>query len=814
MSLNDFRYSARALLKHPVFTVLAVLTIALGVGANTAIFTVVKGVLLKPLSFPESGRLVTLSCASPTAPDMGVSYREYLHWRASQKVFDDLCVRIPAGGLITDIGEPERVFGRYVSASFFSTLRIGLPLGRVFTEVEDRPGGERVMVISDALWRRRFDADPSIIGRVITYSGEPWTIIGVLPRDFDLFGVKNLNNDVVLPLGQLGNQSFMHDGGSRPLAVIARLAPGVSQSQAQMAMNTVAAQLASQYPDTNSGVTVHIRSLLDYYLEETRPALLVIAAGAFLLLLIACANVANLTLARATTRAREIAVRIAIGGSRAQIVRLLLSESLLIAAWGGMLGVFIAFWLVHIFKTLGDEIVPRIEEVQVDLGVLVFSGIIVSLATLLFGLAPAVQAARADVEPVLKSGGRESSGVSARRLRGIAVIAQLGLALMLLIGAALITKSFSNVMRVEPGLDSTNVMTFRLRLPDAKYPDVNTNRNVIRETRRRISELAGVETVAVTTGVPLRRGSENSYWIEGEPQPQNLSEWPVALALAIDENYFRALGITLLAGRTFTDRDTDKTPPVAIVDDEFVRRHFGDAGPGKVLGRRLRFSGDGEPWREIVGVVRHVIHYGLEERARAGVYWPWTQMNLKSTPLYSQAMDFVVKGSRDPATLMAPIRAELRKIDNELPLSDASFLSKALHDSTGPRRFNLLLIGSFSMVALTLSAIGLYGVMSYSVSQRTREMGIRMAIGARPVDVLRLVLSEGFWLAVIGTLLGMGGGLVLTRFLSNLLFGVSARDPMIYLAAAGLLLIIAVAASFWPARRAANVQPLEALRYE
>ena len=814
MSLHDFRYSARALLKHPAFAILAVVTIALGVGANTAIFTVVKGILLKPLPFPESERLVAVSCTSPTAPDMRFSCRDYLRLRENRNVFEDICCRLPAGGIITGIGEPERVFGRYVSASFFSTLKFQVPLGRIFNEVEDQPGGERVMIISDALWRRRFDADPSIIGRVITYGGEQWTIIGVLPRDFDLFGVANVNNDVIIPLGQIGDQPFMHDVNSRPLHVLARLARGVSPSQAQKAMDTLAVQLASEYPDTNSGVSVRVRSMLDYYLEDTKPALLIIAGGAFVLLLIACANVANLTLARATTRAKEIAVRIAIGGSRRQIVGLLLSESLLIAILGGLLGVFLAYWLVGTFRTISDEIVPRIHTVRVDPGVLAFSGIVILVSTLVFGLAPAIHAARTDVELALKSSGRGTSGVSARRLRGSAVIVQLALALMLLIGAALITKSFTNVMRVDPGLDPRNVLSFRLRLPDAKYPDANTNRNVIKEAQRRISELPGVKAAAITSGVPLRRGSQNSYSIEGEPSPRNVSEWPVALALSIDENYFRALGVTLTAGRAFTDRDTETAPPVAIVDDQFVRRHFGTSDPAQALGHRVRFSGEEEPWREIVGVVRHVIHDGLEERPRAGIYSPWMQMNLKANPQMFKAMDFVVKASRDPATLIAPMRAELRKIDNDLPLSDTSIMSQAFRESTGQRRFNLLLIASFSFVALILGAIGLYGVMSYSVSQRTREMGIRMAIGARPADVQRLILSEGFMLAIIGTVLGIGGGLALTRLLSSVLFGVSANDPIIYAATAGLLLVIALAASFWPARRASNVQPLEALRYE
>src|SRR6516164_9144174 len=817
MSLNDFRYSARALIKNPAFSSLAILTIALGIGANTSIFTAINGVLLKSFSFPEAERLVVVSGVSKSLPDMEVSYLDYLDWRAQQRVFVDLAARTSAGGVISGIGEPERVFGRYVTASFFSTLRVQPQIGRFFGEDEDKVGAARVMVIGDGLWRRRFNADPAVIGRAINYNGASWTVIGVLPANFDFYGRSNGNNDIYLPIAQLAlvDQSFLRDRGSHGCRVIARLRPGVSEREAAMAMNTIAARLAVQYPVTNAGVTVEVRSLLRDFIDEDSKALLVTSAGAILVLLIACANVANLTLARASTREREIAVRLAVGGSRWQIVRLLLSESLLIALIGGALGVLLAFWAVAAFKSIGAGVIARIDEIGVDVPVLIFSMGTIFGATVLFGLLPAWKAAHVNVEPALKSGPRSSGGGLAR-VRKTLIVSELTLALMLLIGASLLVKSFWRLMDVNPGFDPRHVQTFRLRLPDWKYDKPEMSIRAVRELRRRIRELPGVIRVGITSGIPLGRSDEESYWLEGQLEPANQLQWPAALSFFVDEDLCRTLGIPLLAGRMLSERDTDDTPPVVLVDDEFVRENFG-GDVNAALGKRMRFQRNNEPWREIVGVVRHVTHYGLEEHARGEVYHPWLQVTQTMDKLdfhYLRAMDFTVKTVGEPTSYLPAIRAELRKIDNDLPLGNVAALEQKLRDSTATRRFNLGLISTFALVALTLSAVGLYGVMSYGVYQRTTEIGIRMAVGAQPKDVLRLILREGLVLAVIGTLFGIGGALALTRFLSSVLFGVSMTDPAIYLTASALLLLVAIGACFWPARRASAVQPIEALRYE
>ena len=814
MSINDFRYSARSLRKNPVFASLAILTIALGIGANTSIFTAVNGVLLKTFSFPEAEHLVVINGVSKSQSDVAASYPDYLDWRAEQRTFVDLGACVPAGGVISGIGEPERVFGRYVTASFFSTLRVQPQIGRFFGEDEEKAGAARVMVIGDGLWRRRFDADPAVIGRAINYNGASWTVLGVLPANFDFYGRNNGNNDVFLPVGQLPDQPLLRDRGSHAFDVIARLRPGVSEREAATAMNTIAAQLAAQYPVTNAGVTVEVRSLLRDFIGEDRKALLVTSAGAILLLLIACANVANLTLARASTREREIAVRLAVGSSRWRIVRLLMTESLLIAVIGGAFGVLLAFWAVEIFKTIGAGVIARIDEIAVDVPVLMFTLGTILIATVFFGLLPAMKAARRNVEPALKSGGRSSVGGLARVRKGL-IISELTLALMLLISASLLVKSFWRLTRVNPGFDPAHVQTFRLRLPDSKYDKPEMSIRAVRELRRRISELPGVNRVGITSGIPLGRQNEFGYWLEGQPEPANQLQWPVSLMYFVDEDLCKTLGIPLLAGRMLSERDTGDTPPVVLVDDEFVRIHFG-GDVQAALGRRLRFKGEDEPWREIVGVVGHVTHYGLEEHARAEVYQPWLQMSPgpSVTFHYLRAMDFAVKTVGEPTSYLPAIKAELRKIDNDVPLGNVATLEEKLRNSTATRRFNLGLISTFSLVSIVLSAVGLYGVMSYGVNQRTTEIGIRMAVGAQPKDVLKLILREGLVLAVIGTLLGATGALALTRFLSSLLFGISAADPAIYLAASALLLVVAIAACFWPARKASAVQPLEALRYE
>lgn len=811
--LQDLRYGARMLLKNPGFTLIAVLTLALGIGANTAIFSVVYGVLLKALPYPEPDRLVAIHGSSNKTPRMAVAYPDYLDWRARQSTFTDLSARMPAGGVLTG-SEPERVTGRLVSASFFRTLGVQPHVGRTFTEAEDRPGAERVMVLSYSLWQRRSGGDEGLIGNAIEYNGESWTVVGVMPAGFDFYGQSNLNNEFFIPLGQLANQEYMRDRKSHTVMVTGRLKPGVTIEQARAEIQSLALQLGEQYPTSNYGKSAVVRSFSDDYVGEVRPALLMISVAVALVLLIACANVTNLMLARAAGRRKEIALRVALGAGRGRVIRQLLTEAVLLSTAGAIIGILLAAWGNDLLVRYYPDGLPRLEEIGIDLPVLGFTTLITVMAVILFGLAPALRASKVNLHEVLKEGGRRSSGVMGGRLRNALVIAEVALSVMLLLGAGLLLKSFRQVMQVESGFDSRNVLTMRLRLPDAKYREASQSVAFLQDLMRRVTALPGVQNVSVATGFPLGRGSENGYWVEGEPEPQQHEQWASSVTQSVSEGYFETLGIALLSGRNFTALDTADSPPVVVVDEGFVRRHCPDGRLESALGKRLRFGGPGEPWREVVGVVRHVRHYGLEEEGRAGIYRPWLQINPKWFADFTRAMDLIVKTSVDPEGFIGPIRKEVQAIDKDQPLANVATLEEILSRSVAPRRFSLHLLELFALIALLLGAVGLYGVIAYSVSERTHEIGIRMALGARRVDMLRMVIGQGLKLAAVGIGIGLIGAIALTRSIKSLLFGVSATDPAIFAAVVILLLSVALAACYVPARRATKVDPMVALRYE
>ncbi len=801
--------------KQPGFTLVAIITLALGIGANTAIFSVINGVLLKSLPFPEPERLVAMTESSKEVPVMSVAYPNYLDWQARQTVFENMAARVPAGGVITGDGEPERVIGRFVTASFFPTLGVRPQVGRFFDEEEDKPGAERVMVLSHGLWQRHFGGNQEVIGKAIRYNGESWTVVGVMPAGFDFYGQTNLNNDFFIPLGRLTAQDFMQDRQSHPVMVTARLKQGVTIEQAHAEMKTIAAQLENQYPESNAGNSINLTSFMDDYVGDVRTALLVITAAVALVLLIACANVANLLLARAASRQKEIAVKTALGASRGRIVRQLLTESVLLAIAGGALGLLLAVWGVEVLVKLDPDSLPRIEDITIAPRVLGFTALVTLVTAVIFGLAPALQTSKVNLNNTLKEGGRQSGGgAGLYRLRGALVVAEVALSLVLLVGAGLLVKSFRQLMDVDAGFDARNVMTMRLRLPDAKYAELSQSTGFLKEVMRRVSTLPNVEQVSVGSGFPLGRGSESGYWIEGQPQPQHPGDWSVAIRQSVSESYHQALGIALLTGRYFNEHDTADSPPVVLVDEDFVRRHFPNNAMSDAIGKRLRFGGEGEPWREVVGVVRHARHYGLDEEARAEIYRPWLQMNSRSAADFARAMDLIVKTSNEPESIVAAIKREVQALDPEQPLGNVRTLESLLAQSVAPRRFSLLLLGVFAFVALLLGAVGLYGVMSYAVTQRTREIGIRMALGAQKGDVLRLVIRQGLMLSLIGVAVGLAASLALTRLMESLLFDVSATDPATFAVIAALLTTVALVACYIPARRATKVAPMVALRYE
>ncbi len=812
---NDIRYAIRGLLKQRAFTAIALVTLALGIGANTTIFSVVDAVLFRSLPYPNADRLVALSQNSRETTDMAVSYPEYLDWRAQQTSFADMSARLPTGGVITGGGgEPERVIGRFVSASFFPTLGVQPFLGRSFTPSEDQPGAERVMVLSYELWQRRFGGSRDAVGKAINYNGEPWTVVGVMPAGFDFYGRTNINNQFFTPLGRLSDQEFMRDRQSHAVRVTARLQPGVTLEQARAQMNTLATRLAAQYPQSNTDLTIITKSFLDDYVGDSRRALLVIFAAVAFMLLIACANVANLMLARATTRSREIALRLALGASRWRIARHLMTESVILSLVGGGLGVLLATWGVNLLLRLNPDGIERLDDVRINWRALGFTFLVTLIVGLVFGLVPALQGSRARLNEALKEGSRSStSGVAAGRLRGSLVAIEVALALVLLIGAGLTLKSFGRLLSVDPGYDAHNVLTLRLRLPDAKYRDASQTSAFGQAALARVSALPGVERVALATGFPLGRASDVDYSVEGQPQPLPGRE-PIALRQDVSEDYHKVLGISLREGRLLTAHDTESTPLVVVVDEEFAARNFPNRPLREVLGRRLRFGGDSAGWREIVGVVRHVKQSRLDEDSRAEIYRPLDQIPPKWKAGFTRANDLLVKTSVDPLSLVGAIKKEIQAIDKDQPIAQVETLESKLDTSVAPQRFTLLLLGIFAAIALSLASAGIYGVMSYAVTQRTQEMGIRIALGAQARDVLKLVIGNGMKLALLGVAIGLAGAFALTRLMTTLLFGVKPTDAVTFALVSMGLIAVALLACYIPARRATKVDPLVALRYE
>jgi predicted permease len=811
--LNDIRYAVRSLLKRPAFTLVAVVTLALGIGANTAIFSVVNAVLLRPLPYPNADRLVAVAETSLESADISVAYPDYLDWRAQQSVFEEMSARMYTGGIISSANEPERVLGRHVTSSFFSTLGVQPMLGRAFTDAEDKPGTPPVMVISYGLWQRQLGGASEAIGKSIVYNGEPWTVIGVMPSWFEFYGRTNLNNDIFLPLGYLNNMEFMQDRNSHTVRVTARLKPGVSIEQARAELSALSARMATQYPASNANVGATTRSLLDDYVGDSRQSLRVIFTAVAFMLLIACANVANLMLARATTRRREIALRLALGASRWRIVRQLLTESLMLAIVGGAFGVLLATWGVSVLSKLNTGEWSRIDEVSIDGRVLAFTFLITLIVGVLSGLFPALQNSRFGLNEALKEGDRISSAGAGGRLRRSLVAVEVALALMLLVGAGLTIRSFSRLTSVEPGFDPRNVLTFRMRLPDGKYKEASQTFGFCREAMSRVSALPGVERVAVATGFPLGRATDSGYEVEGQPE-RLTNRWLPSFRQDVSEDYHNALKIPLLEGRLFNAQDTEKSPLVVIVDQEFAARNFPNQPAREVLGKRLRFGGDSDGWREIVGVVGHVKQSGLNEEGRAQIYRPWTQITPKWRANLTRATDMIVKTSVDPVSLIGSIKREIRVIDKDQPIAQVQTLDDKLSDSIAPQKFTRLLLGIFALMTLSLASAGIYGVMSHAVTQRTHEIGVRMALGARQFDVLKLMVGQGMSLVVIGLVLGLAGAYATTRLMTSLLFDVTAKDPITFVVVTIVLTIVALLACYIPARRATKVDPLVALRYE
>jgi predicted permease len=805
---RDVRYALRTHRRRPALGAVIVATMGVCIGANAAIFSIVDGVLLRPLPFPDSDQLVVITESTTNRPEMSVSYPDYLDWRARQHAFDDMAATIVIGGVLTGHGEPARVFGRAVTRSFFSTLQARFALGRPFTDEEDRPGGPRVAILSYGLWQRRYGGDAAQVGRTITYNNVPYTVVGVMPAALDFYGVDNANNDLWLPLGQFADEHYMNARDVHPVSVIARLTRGKTLGAARLEMSALAASIAAEHPDTNAGVGARIRGLLDDYVGDVRLTLLGLLVAAALVLVVACANIANLLLGKATTRRREIAMRLALGASRGRLVRQLATETLIPACAGGALGVALAVWAVAFLPYL-DGALPRIANVAIDWRVALFALVLTLAAGIGCAIVPAFSVGGDRQASLQQSAGRHSA--AGRRLREAFVLVEIALSVCLLVAAGVLLRSAVALHHVDPGYRGDRVVTMRVRLPDGRYTDRRQVMAFLDRLLERVSSIPAVESACLTTGVPLGRANDERFTIDGRPLEPGPDQ-PVALAQWVSRGYYRTFGIPLVAGRYFSDVDGEGADNVAIVDEEFVRRYFPSRAPALAIGERIRLLGEGDRPRRIIGVVRHIRHAALDEAPKAEIYAPYEQMEPGWQLEIGRAMDVAILGTGNPAAIVSTVRNRLRGLDADLPLSHVQTMPEALAASMATRTLAAQLVGAFAAAAFLLSILGVYGVMNYAVTERTREIGVRLALGARRDQVLQLIVAGALRLTALGTGAGLLLGAAASQLLQQQLFAVSAHDPLTLVLASTTIGAAALLASYLPARRAMQLDPISSLR--
>ena len=807
---QDIRYALRVLSNNRGFTFIAVLTLALGIGANTALFSVVNSVLLNPLPFQNPDELYSLYMKTSSFDRGSISYPNFLDWQKENRSFSTLTAYRSEDYNLTGSGEPERLHAHMISDEFFPTLGLSPVIGRNFRPEEDQAGGNPVALLGDGLWKRKFASSTEVLGKSITLNGKPYTIVGVAQAR--ITGISP--SDVYVPIGQWTDPTFLDRRIGMGMNSIGRLKPGVSFAQAQADMDSVARNLALAYPEADKGTGITVVPLKSDVVGNVRGILLVLLGAVCFVLLIACANVANLLLARSTGRTREFAIRSALGASPARIIRQLLTESVLLGLAGGAVGLLLAKFSTKTIVTALADTLPRADEITLDSNVLLFTAGVSILTGLVFGLAPAIKMLRPQLNETLKEGGRGSSG-SRHRTQTVFVVVEIAMALVLLVGAGLMIRTLAALWKINPGFDPRNVLSFITSLTTDPSVTADQLRSKYREFERQFQNLPGVESVSMVGGsLPMTGDSEVPFWLDDQPKPANQNDMPFALFYLVTPPYQKAMRISIQRGRFLNDRDDEHAPPVAVIDAAFARKYFPNVDPvGKYLNVGLL---DIKP--QIVGVVGHVEHWGLgdkgHETLQSQLYLPVWQVPDRFWPLLSTGSQYVVRTTSSPLSVMSAIRKAAAKADPSSVVYGTTPLEEIVGNSIATQRLTMILLSIFSALALVLSAIGIYGVISYLTGQRTHEIGVRVALGATSGDVMRMVLGEGMKLALIGVAIGIAAALGLTRLISKLVYGVGTFDPLTFVTVAILLSGIAMVSCYIPARRAMRVDPMIALRYE
>jgi putative ABC transport system permease protein len=806
--MNDLRFALRQLRKTPGFTFIAVLTLALGIGANTAIFSVIYAVLLQPLPYPDGDRIVILTESDSNQPQISVAYPDYVDWKRDNTVFENIAASRRESYNLSGLEgrAPEQVSGGLVTGNFFKVIGLQPQLGRVFTEEEDRVGGPMVCVISDKLWQRVFNRDPNVLGKTVNLGNQPFTVVGVMPPQ--MFSPRTV--DVWFPLTRRTDDQMWQDRNNHPgLFGWARLKPGVTEDKALAEMKEIAARLAQQYPRSNKGVSVTIQSLLENQVGDYRESLKLLLDAVALVLVIACANLANLLAARGAARAREFAVRAAVGASRWAITRQLLIESLVLAVVGGGLGLCLAAWGRDLLVALAPPGVPRFQNVALNGWVLAFSVGLSFVTSILFGLWPAWQTSRADIQLALKSGGHGSSETAgAKRSRDLLVIAEVALTLVLLSTAGLVLKSFANARNVGLGFDPHLLLSARVDLPEPTYSDSKKLLNFSEALLAKVSALPGVQNAALAANPPLMAGWQTSFNPEGVPEPEP-GKWPSVEVAVVTPTYFQTMKIPLLRGRAYDSRDTKEAPPVLIIDQLLADRYFpGEDAVGKRIGMYVGSNDNKLIYREVVGVVPHLKLFGFEET----VVMP--QVYLAMTQHPQTGLVVLLRTALSPKSLEKPVREIVASLDPAQPAFEFKTMQERVEETWATPRLMSFLLVCFATLALTLAVVGLYGVMAYNGLRRMREIGVRLALGAMPAQIRMMMLGQGMRLLVAGLIIGFIGAVAMSKIIRSLLFGVNANDPLIYAAVTMVLIVAAIVACWLPARKASRVNPIVTLRAE